>query len=238
MIEILGAGVPRGRDGWLLHRICTQIESSALTVVLSDHADERAAFLDVISGKHVPDEGRVWVDHLPLMKDTRHRVRARVADVDPARSFDESRSVYWNLARRPPRLGGLIRMPRTRDRAQIARVLETVGLAPLTQEPVRNLDDVQRLRLVLATGLLSAPGYVAVRDLGAMKPADTVAAAADLKRLTGLAPVGVVAAASRLDPFVTVADRVLRLADGLLVYDGPPRGVSPGPPGTTSELST
>ena len=79
MIELLGVGVPRSSEGWLLRRVGVRIERER-TVVVSRRSDEREAFLDVIAGRCVPSEGRAWVAGLPVMPATARRLHRLVAD--------------------------------------------------------------------------------------------------------------------------------------------------------------
>jgi ABC-type branched-subunit amino acid transport system ATPase component len=99
MIELLGVGVARKRGGWLLRRVCADLESPYLTVVLSADPAERNALLDVVGARAIPEEGRAWVDGLPVMRETRQRLRALVADIDASAWRAEHRSPRWNPLR-------------------------------------------------------------------------------------------------------------------------------------------
>ncbi len=126
MIELLGVGLPRDEGGWLLHRVCATLEAGELTVVVSDADEERRALLDAIVGRRVPEEGRVWVNRVPMMAGAAGRVRRLSGEVDPATGLVERRSLFWNAlapVTGPRALGRLLRLPRRREReAAVARL--------------------------------------------------------------------------------------------------------------------
>src|SRR5262245_35966418 len=156
MIELLGVGVPRRERGWLLHRVCATLEAGELTTVVSVDADERRALLDAITARRLPDEGRVWVDRVPVMADSLSRIRRLCAEVDPADALVPRRSVFWNALAPPsgPRaLGRLLRLPRRRERDAVRGALERVGLRARIDEPVATLSAFDRLRLLVARAL-------------------------------------------------------------------------------------
>ena len=129
MIEFLGIGVPDERGGWLLHRICARFERSGLTAVVAARPDTRHAFIDAVAGRHIPVEGRVWVDRIPLMRETASRVRGLVAEAGPEARFTEYRSVLWNTLVTPrAALTGLLRFPRRAERVAAIRALAAVQL--------------------------------------------------------------------------------------------------------------
>jgi hypothetical protein len=81
VIELLGVGM-RGADGqWLFRRLCAHIDSPALVVVAGPSRDAREALLDIVAGRRIADEGRAWIDRIPVMAETRRRIRRRVADI-------------------------------------------------------------------------------------------------------------------------------------------------------------
>ena len=81
MIEILGAGVAGAGGSWVFRRLCARIESPSLVGIVSADPEVRSALFDVITGARIADEGRVWIDRVPVMAATRRRVRSRVADL-------------------------------------------------------------------------------------------------------------------------------------------------------------
>ena len=224
MIELLGAGVPRRNGGWLLHRVCATLEAGELTTVVSTDPDERRAVLDIIAGRYVPDEGRVWISRVPLMPTSTSRVRRLCGDVDPGATLVERRSLFWNAiapASGPRALGRLLRLPRRREREAVLAALERVGLRGRADEPVGALSSFDRMRFLLARALARQPRNLVVRD------PDTAVAPGDVGGL--LALLRLVARSDRLAVIVsladdaagrTFADRVLVLREGLLAFHG------------------
>jgi phosphonate transport system ATP-binding protein len=226
MIELLGVGVPRADRGGLLHRVCVWIERGETVVIVSGDRRERVAVLDAISGRRIAEEGRVWVSRLPVLRETRGRLRAIVGEVDLARPLALRRTVLWNaLARSGSGWGALfrsLRFLRPSERRAVLRALSRVGLADDVHRPVGNLDPEGRARLHLARELARAPEYLLVREIDAgldMRTAARVLALLrDLSRQQRLA---VVASATSLPLARAGADRIMAIADGLLVFDGP-----------------
>ena len=81
MIEILGAGVADTGGAWVFRRLCARIESPSFVGVVSTDGMVRSALFDIVTGARIADEGRVWVDRMPVMADTRRRLQSRVADL-------------------------------------------------------------------------------------------------------------------------------------------------------------
>jgi ABC-type cobalamin/Fe3+-siderophores transport system ATPase subunit len=163
VIELLGVGVRGEADGWRLHRVCARWERGQLIAVVSKAPAERLALVDAVAGCLVPAEGRVWLDRVPLSRETMSAARARLGDVDLRIELAMARA----LRRRPERL-----------------VIREVDV-------VLGMPDAERL-LSLVRTLVHAD------------------------RLTAVVSVASLSLARRL------ADRVVVIADGLLVLDAPP----------------
>ena len=138
MIELLGVGVRHRYGGWLVRNVCARLDAGELTLVVSPRPDERRALIEAVAGDRVPDEGRVWVNHVPLLRATARRLRGLCGLVElPGRLVGE-RSILWN-ALAPTRtvraLGGILRLPRRRDRDAVDVALERVGLCGRAHEP-------------------------------------------------------------------------------------------------------
>jgi hypothetical protein len=151
--------------------VCAEIESPGLTVVVSSDSEARSALLDVLSARVIPDEGRAWVDCVPLMRETRHRLRARVVDVDAGVLLGGRRSDAWQALR------------------------GRYGAGQLRYLVVRELDD-------------------------GLRPSDLIASVRQLRPLAE--GVSVLVSVARCGSLLSVADRLLAIEDGRLVFDGPP----------------
>ena len=68
-----------------------------MTLVVSHLPEERNALLDAVAARIVPEEGRVWVDRVPVSRDTARRIRGLVAEVDVHAPAVGHRSLLWNV---------------------------------------------------------------------------------------------------------------------------------------------
>jgi ABC-type phosphate/phosphonate transport system ATPase subunit len=221
-IELLGVGVPGGGGRWLLHRVCARVEGGALTAVVARAPAESSTLLDALTGQLIPREGRVWVDHRPLMRETAGRIRALVADVGRTTPFALQRSALWNTLVTPGHhLAGLLRFPRRSERDAALRALEAVGLAGLARRPLSALTLAERLRVALARALSWQVTAIVLRDVDTVLDADDAAALLGVaRRLAHAHRIIAIASLASTELAREHADRVILLADGLLVFDG------------------
>jgi ABC-type phosphate/phosphonate transport system ATPase subunit len=225
VIELLGVGVPRTGRGWLLHRVCATLEAGELTLVQAEDPEERSALLDAITGRRVPEEGRVWVSRVPLMPDSRSQVRRLCGDVDPATGLIERRSLFWNAVAPVSgsrALGRLLRLPRRREREAVRTALERVGLRGRADEAVGRLSAFDRMRFLTARALARGPRHLVVREPDtAVGPEDLGGLLALLRLIARRDRLGVVVSLADTEAGRSFADRLLVLREGLLVFHGP-----------------
>jgi ABC-type phosphate/phosphonate transport system ATPase subunit len=222
MIELLGAGVPRREGGWLLHRVCATLESGELTLVLSAAPDERGALLDAITGRRIPDEGRIWVSRVPLMRTSQTRIRALCGEIDVRAGLIERRSLFWNIlapSSGPRTLGRLLRLPRRHERQAAMAALERVGLRGRADEAVAALAPFDRARFLVARALARRPRYLVVREPDTLIDPHAVGAFLALLRLIAHQErVGIVVSLAEGGTVTSLGDRVLVLGDGVLLF--------------------
>lgn len=226
MIDFLGVGVPDGEGGWLLHRVCARLPAGSLIVAVSSRQRERGAVAGVITGDLVPEEGLASVRGVAVTAQSQRRMRTLVADVEVGLPLVDRRSVLWNvLAPATPgvALRGLLRIPRRAVRQAAVGALERVGLEAVTYRPVSEVPVEDRARVLLARALMRQPECLVVRDVDLTLDESSAEAflgrlahLARVERLTVLATLASPALARR------VADRLLVIADGLLVFDDVP----------------
>ena len=177
MIEILGAGVADANGAWLFRRLCARIESPSFVGIASTDRLVRSALFDIVTGARIADEGRVWIDRIPVMADTRRRLRSHVADLRPwpsrgarsqvrvGASDDRTASIRLEISAAVARgqthviLPDLDDVPEAADRAALAeqahrlvrasRVSMFVGATDL--EPLRGIAD----RILILAGTAS-----------------------------------------------------------------------------------
>ena len=223
MIEMLGISVPR-RDGWLLHRVCARIPRGKVVGVCSADRSERVALLDAITGRAIPEEGRVWVSGVPLVHGRESRVRELVAVVDLSAPILERRSALWNTLARRPGLGALgrfLRYPREGERRGARRAQARVGLEGRSADMGADFGVLDRVRLCVAGCLWSAPEFLVVPEL------ETTLSGAEaqgfLKLLGGWSRIeglGVIVSGAPTRMMLDGVDRALELRGGLLTFDG------------------
>jgi len=229
MIELLGVGAPREDGGWRLHRVCASFRRGEVTLVVSHLPEERDALLDAVAARIVPEEGRVWVDHVPVSRDTVRRIRGLVAEVDVHTSAVTHRSLLWNVlvtgATGPRTINGLLRLPRKTEREAARRALERVGLSGREIQLAASLGRVDQARLAVAGALVRKPEALAIREIDAGFD-DTEAAVVRglLQSIARRERLAVLASAASPASARGFADRLVAIADGLLIYDGAPAG--------------
>jgi phosphonate transport system ATP-binding protein len=231
MIELLGVGAPKADGGWRLHRVCATFGRGEVTLVVSHLPEERDALLDAVVARLLPQEGRVWVAHVPVSRDTIRRIRGMVAEVDLRSRPVEHRSLLWNVlvaGKSPQRtLHGLLRLPRKSERLAARRALERVGLGGRELETASGLGAVDRARLALASALVSAPDALVAREIDrGFDGAEAQSLRAVLQSLARRERLAVLASASAPAGAIGFADRLVAIADGLLVFDGSPADFS------------
>jgi len=244
MIELLGVGIA-SKDRWLLHRVCAHIYQGAVVAVCSGELAERAALLAAVTGRTIPDEGRVWVGGVPVAKGSVGRLRGHVGEVDPRAGFDPHRSALWNTLTARAGLGGLEklwRFHRARDRGAALRSLARVGLEARSGEPVDCFEPPARVRLAVARALWRRPEYLVVHEpTAALDEADSAELLTLLRELVRAERLGVLVSGAPTEPLLAGVDRVLLLSEGMLIFDGAPAAVSDsgapvaGPPASPSE---
>ena len=218
MIELLGVGVAAAGGRWLLRGVCARLDRGLLTTVVAGSPAQSAALLDAVSGKLIPNEGRVWVNRQPLMRETAGRIRANVADVGRVAPCREHRSVLWNtLVADGHSLAGLLRLPRRREREAARFALERVGLARHARQPMLALTPVERFRVGLARALAWHATAIVLRDVDSSVRTDEVAPLLDLARAIARAERVVVVAS--LASEAERGDRMLAFDDEGLVSD-------------------
>lgn len=223
MIELLGIGVADEDGRWLVRRVCAEITAGTVTAVVARTPEERAAVLDAASGHRIPVEGRVWIARIPLMRETAGRIRGLVPQARSDAPLAARRSLTWNvLAVRGP-FGGLVRLPRPDGAAAAARALDAVGLTARAVDRASGMAPLDRARLHIARALLRGPCGLVLPDVDGLLSAGDgralMSVAHTVARMYRLAVVVAVGDSALVNAGV---DRVLAIADGSLIFDGPP----------------
>jgi ABC-type polar amino acid transport system ATPase subunit len=184
VIELLGIGISRpDRHGWLVREGSARLESGQLVIVSADTSAARLAVLDVVAGRCIPIEGRAWIHHVPLMRETARRIQRFGGEVIPGGALRSRCSLLGAvmIASRDRGLGPPV-LPSRRARAMAAAALEAVGLADRAHEPTPWLSRAEQSRVVIARALARGARHLAVRELDRLVPPHEVRPLLDVLR--------------------------------------------------------
>jgi ABC-type Mn2+/Zn2+ transport system ATPase subunit len=224
VIEVFGVGVRRS-GSWLLRDARARLDRGTLTLVVSSQRAARLGFIATVTGDIVPDEGRVWVTGIPVMRETAARLRSLVATADLAGAVRDGAGPGTTLevvARRPSIMADLFPGRRQTYRRAALAALERVGLAAEAARALAALSGRDRARVAIARALVDRPEILLVPELdGNLERDDAGAVLATLARLAGT---------ERLLILVSLADPALPGAVGArrLVVEGDTATAGPG----------
>lgn len=223
MIELLGVGVQDEQKAWRLRKACARFHPGTLTAVVAGAPADGAAVLDALSGRRIPEEGRVWVTRVPLMRETRGRIRALVGEATATAVFVTHRSVLWNTrVTRDTVIARLLRLSHRGQEQAALSALAAVGLARRGGDPLVALPPGDRLRVAVARTLVRRPAALVLRDVdAALGPDDAASLLGMLGRLVRSHRLIAVVSLASVELARTHADRVLVVAAGALVADTP-----------------
>lgn len=203
---------------WALREVSLTVPAGQFVAVMGATGSGKSTLLHCAAGLDRPDAGRVWLAGSEIGRMGERRLtklrRDRVGFVFQAYNLLSELSVAQNVLL-PSRLGG----PRVR-REDVARVLESVGLAGLERRPVGELSGGQRQRVAVARALATGPAVVyADEPTGALDPTTGAQILGLLRDAVNRDGVTVVMVTH--DPqAAAVSDRLVLLRAGQIVADG------------------
>jgi cobalt transport protein ATP-binding subunit len=152
LVEGLVFRYPNGHQA--LHGIDLRIEPGEKVALIGPNGAGKSTLMLHLNGIHLPGEGRVVIDGLPVTRENLGRIRALVGLVfqDPDDQLF-SPTVYDDVAFGPIHMG----LPKEEVDARVARALAAVGLAGFEQRQPFHLSIGQRKRAALATVLSMSP---------------------------------------------------------------------------------
>ena len=222
-IEARGLAVALGRRA-VVHDASFTLQGGTLVGVLGPNGAGKSSLVRALLGL-IPSTGAIAIDGAPIASLPRAAIARRIAYLPQGQALHWPLSVERLVALgRIPHLGPLSR-PGAADRAAVARAMERAGVAPLAGRIATELSGGERARVMLARALaVEARALIADEPLASLDPAHQIDGMA-LLRAEADAGALVIAVLHDLTMAARYCDRVLVMADGEMVADGPPRAV-------------
>jgi len=193
-----------------------------VAAILGPNGAGKSTLLACFAGLRRPDAGQVELDGAAIL-DLAPRARARRVGLLP-----QIAEVAWPVDVRT--LVGLGRIPHSgargltaADHAAVDRAMAAAGVADLANRVVATLSGGERGRVLIARALAGEPEWLlADEPLAGLDPGHQLDAVDLFRSLADQAGHGVVVTLHDLSMAARMADRILVLADGRLIADGPP----------------
>ena len=234
LLEVSGVSVTF--DGFrAINNLSFQIGAAELRAIIGPNGAGKTTFMDIVTGKTRPDEGRViWGEKsVNLLKMN----EARIAQAGIGRKFQrptvfEDQSVYDNLlmavknARGP--LSVLFYKPTFRDRGKVEELASEIGLADELSRKSGELSHGQKQWLEIGMLLAQDPRLLLVDEPVAGMTQQEVERTGEL--LSGLAGEHTVVVVEHDMEFVrSIARKVTVLHQGAVLAEGPMAEVQENP---------
>ncbi|HDI59463.1 MAG TPA: ABC transporter ATP-binding protein [Desulfobacteraceae bacterium] len=209
----------RFADGTLaLDDIDLAVEAGAFVLIAGANGSGKTTLLRHLNGLLRPTAGSVHIDGVPVTRDpqrARRRVGLVFQDVD---TQIVGETVADDAAFGPENLG----LPRPDIEARVTAALEAMDLAAAADMPPHLLSGGQKRRLAIAGVLAMDPAVIAFDE--PFSNLDYPGVRSVLRRMIDLRAAGktLIVTTHDLDKVAAHADRLLVLAHGRLVLDGPP----------------
>ena len=202
-----------------LTAITAALRPGEVTAICGPNGAGKSTLLACLAGLLQAGSGTVTLDAMPLASlDPRARARAiGYLPQSPEVAWDVSVETLVSLGRIPWH-----GVPNSHDEPAVTAAIAAMDLEPLRHRPVSRLSGGVRARALMARVLVTAPRWLlADEPLANLDLAHSAQLIARLRHQAGQG-TGVVLVLHDLAQAMNHADRVLVLADGGLVADGPP----------------
>ncbi len=215
-----GLGVTLG-GRVVLSELSARLEPGAVTCIVGPNGAGKSTLMACLAGLRRPDAGRALLDETPILA---MPARARALRLG---FLPQTPEVAWAVEART--LVGLGRIPHGRGdagseagRGAVARAMAATGVADLARRTVDTLSGGERGRVLIARALAGEPEWLlADEPLTGLDIGHQIDACELFGRLAREAGKGVVLTLHDLAMALRVADRVLVLAEGRVIADGP-----------------
>jgi iron complex transport system ATP-binding protein len=212
-VRLGGRAVLRGLD--------LMLRPGEVAAIVGPNGAGKSTLMSCLAGLRRPDLGDVRLNGEPL---------SGLGDRDRAQRLGylpQTPEIAWRLDVRT-----FVRLGRTAHRGvfgesaadaeAVTRALETTGMSALAERDITTLSGGERARALIARALAGEPDWLlADEPLSGLDPGHQLDAAALLKRFAASGG-GVVVTLHDLAFAARTADRIIVLAQGRIIADGPP----------------
>ena len=202
--------------------VTAQFQSGAVTAILGPNGAGKSTLLACLAGLRKPRAGQVDLDQVDVLS-MAPRARARRIGFIP-----QTPEVAWAVEARI--LVGLGRTPfigssglSLEDGAAIDRAMEAAGVAELADRDVTTLSGGERGRVLIARALAGDPEWLlADEPLTGLDPGHQLDAGDLFRAMAHEQGRGVIVTLHDLSLAARIADRIIVMAAGRVLADGPP----------------
>lgn len=200
-----------------LHNISFDISPGEIVGYIGPNGAGKSTTIKVMSGILVPDNGSCkilgytpWQDRAAYVRNIGVVFGQRTQlwwDVPVIDSFELLRDIY--------------KIPADAYRTNLAMLTESLSLTDILQTPVRQLSLGQRMRCEIAASLLHDPKILFLDEptIG-LDAASKIAVRQFIKRINKERGVTVILTTHDMNDIEALADRILMIGKGTLLYDG------------------
>ncbi len=209
----------------VLHELELEVPAAELLCVLGPSGGGKSTLLRVVAGLEEPRSGRVLLDGRDLAGVPAHERGVGLMFQDYA--LFPHRNVAQNVA------FGLRMQGQGSEavRARVRELLDLVGLPGAEDRPVAQLSGGEQQRVALARALAPRPRLLMLDEpMGSLDRALRERLPEELRAIFGELGLTVIYVTHDQDEALSVADRVVLLAEGRLVADGTPELLWTHPP--------
>lgn len=224
-ISLVAEGISFGYREPLLRNVDVRLKSGQCVALLGANGAGKTTLLRLLGGLLQPDAGGVWLDGDPIQSLPAQRRAQRVGylpqRIPSAPGFAVYEMVMMGLYALLPAHG----WESAREWRAVGRALRRVGARRLLRRPFDELSGGEQRRVLLARALVAGPGLLLLDEpFAALDPGFELELEDTLAKLKRQG-VAMVISTHRLSLVRAIADRVVILAAGRVLAEGPPHKV-------------
>ncbi len=196
------------------------VAKGEFVALLGGSGSGKTTTLKIINGLIAPDSGEVLIDGQPASDEPPHLLRRRIGYVFQEVGLFPHMTVAENIAVGPK----LARWDRARIAARTAELIDLASLRPEILERLpAQLSGGQRQRVGVARALATAPAIMLMDEpFGALDPVTRDELGREYRAAHERAGLTTVMVTHDVTEALLLADRIIVLAEGRMIADGPP----------------